>query len=685
MSLTVAQGLKDKGCDVKVVDSAANLIKTMVSKEHDVIGISVNHASCNSLIKIIDQKTNIPILVYGEDRREPTMKKIQIANAEYKVNGVLTAYNAWMKIHGRFKEKMKEDFSTPESKKKEKKQEDSDDNQSSIVIKGSGKTGYDPEEEQQNNKKRPNYYLDKGENKKSDFKQQQKEEKDIGRTTTQETPEENNNGQVRTSGKKLNDLGTVTNAQKKAIEKEQQQQAAAGTKPKFTRSRGKKKKGSRLMGKANKPEENKTSTRKAPELETEKEQKSNPMEATVERDESNNAEQAAKQANNTEQTPQQPGKVHNLTKDAKEGELLAKESQETSESDKKSDKAAEKNPGSVDARESANKAPTKNYEEDKELDIDNTIEKVAKKSESKLTKKENKEVDSPEVAAKKEESGAMGDGVDVKESADNSKVINIEKELKKNKKNPNFAKEFQQIVEKASDGVFVKEDNQQADFGNVKQVSVVPVENHGDVGYLLFCSEKTGTVSLEEIEEFKKTLKESENTEIVGDLKVGDIFTVDIVETDMQEWAKNYGQFHYLVKSEKESNNGNVVVCFITKEQVYPNLSKEENLNLYRIDLDEVPPMLPVNFSAFLYLRKNDRVLPYLNKGGYLSEEQIDRLNSYGFNSLFIKEEDIQAYYNFFVAKSINQDLSPKEESKDKQEKDSAEVVPATDQEQKAA
>ena len=109
-SLPAAQGLKDKGVEVKVVDSAAALIQSLVQKQFDVIGLSANHTSCTSLTKIIREKMKLPIMVFGEDRKEQTMKKVQIANADFKINGTLTAYNAWMKIHGLYKDKMTEDF-----------------------------------------------------------------------------------------------------------------------------------------------------------------------------------------------------------------------------------------------------------------------------------------------------------------------------------------------------------------------------------------------------------------------------------------------------------------------------------------------------------------------------------------------------------------------------------------------
>ncbi len=107
-SLPVAQALREKEIDILVVQSAAELIQTIAGRKVDMVGLSVNHTSCTSLIKVLRDKTQVQLMIFGEDKNPATSKKIDKADVDIKISGVANGYNIFMKIGHLVKRKEKE-------------------------------------------------------------------------------------------------------------------------------------------------------------------------------------------------------------------------------------------------------------------------------------------------------------------------------------------------------------------------------------------------------------------------------------------------------------------------------------------------------------------------------------------------------------------------------------------------
>jgi len=107
-ALPVAQALKEKDIDVVVVQNAGELIQTIATRKFDMVGLSVNHSSCTSLIRVLKEKTQVQIMAFGEDKNITTGKKIDKADVDIKISGIANGYNIFMKIGHLVKKKEKE-------------------------------------------------------------------------------------------------------------------------------------------------------------------------------------------------------------------------------------------------------------------------------------------------------------------------------------------------------------------------------------------------------------------------------------------------------------------------------------------------------------------------------------------------------------------------------------------------
>lgn len=532
-SLPAAQGLKDKGVEVKVVDSAAQLIKNIVSGTYDVVGLSVNHASATSLIKIINSKTNMPIMVYGEDRNDQTMKKVQLAQADFKVNGTLTAYNAWMKIHSLYKDKM-----TDSSEFSMNVSEDSSGSNGPVVSKG------------------PIHIKGSSKNMMS----AQKEDSSSLVTSFSKNSSEND------ENKRSTHAGSG-DAPKKSFQRK-------------SHHRRKKKKGSRLMSRA------KPVKRAEPKPESEETTTAVPLEAK----ENKSSVSQKPSAKKKESDPNQTGAIMQ--------EAFMDPSQTLDE--KPIIENEEKQAGSL-----------------------GSVSTIEKKNSSKGESFEEKEDFKP---IKKKKAPLIRDLGPFKKAVDQAGAQAF----------PNRPTEFGALI--------------------TSQVTVVPVQGEEHMGYFLFCSEKRSTVTDLHVDRFKEKFCKTEDFDF-DQKDFGETFNIDIMENDIYQWAQVFSPFHFLFQT---ANKENILVCFLTKDQVYPRVSKEKENGLYEISIHDIPPFFPVNFSAFLYLKKNNKMIPYLGKGGSLSKSQVDRLSGKGYHSLFIKEEDLKAYNNFFVSQSVSKEMKPK-------------------------
>ena len=79
----------------------------------DIVGISVcfPHKNITQFPKIVKHALNIPVIAFGENQQTRTRKDLSSSNADYKITGVLTAHNLWMKLLN-FQKQQEEDASS---------------------------------------------------------------------------------------------------------------------------------------------------------------------------------------------------------------------------------------------------------------------------------------------------------------------------------------------------------------------------------------------------------------------------------------------------------------------------------------------------------------------------------------------------------------------------------------------
>jgi hypothetical protein len=163
--------------------------------------------------------------------------------------------------------------------------------------------------------------------------------------------------------------------------------------------------------------------------------------------------------------------------------------------------------------------------------------------------------------------------------------------------------------------------------------------------------------TIDEISGFKHTLVDEMKDFDEQAFKVGDTYNIDTFEVDVAAWAERSSQFFYLF--ENPSTGKQMLICFLKKDSLFPETRKMEAQQMHRIELHELPPRMPVSFEAYLFLARNDKMLPYLRRGGSLSQKQVERLYKRGFKFLYIKDEDVRDYYSFYFSLYLNQDLRP--------------------------
>ncbi|MCJ8276163.1 MAG: hypothetical protein MJK18_04925, partial [Bdellovibrionales bacterium] len=108
VSKRVAQ---NRPADVQYFTEVKDFLMNSVNDKPDIVAISVNypHKSASKLPRVIKMALNTPVIVFGEDQDSKTRKDLSTAKADYKIPGVLTAHNFWMKLVNFKKQQEKQD------------------------------------------------------------------------------------------------------------------------------------------------------------------------------------------------------------------------------------------------------------------------------------------------------------------------------------------------------------------------------------------------------------------------------------------------------------------------------------------------------------------------------------------------------------------------------------------------
>lgn len=525
-SLPVAQALKEKNIEVHVAQNAGELIQFVATKNVDLVALSANHASSRSLIQVLREKTHVKILIFAEDKSQGTAERVDRLDGDYKVLGVATGYNIWMKIASMVKNKMKESESN-----------------GNILYSGGKSTA-----------KQDTAIIVKS----------NKEEK---------TPKTFGSG----IGKKKKD--------------------------KFKRQQA---------------------------------------EANHENDVMN-----FQDPSNPSGSAEKPSSLMFFKKDAADGKKTKKK--------KTFSKDLE---DTVENKESTSEDPFHDRKNAKQGGVDVTEESLPERELGEVSQaSENMGEDLGKIleVGMQEASGEIGQ-VSAPKFGKNK---NKNKKSAKQEEARNAAPEvpFKEQVMAAVSSAFVSKNETPEEFGTINRMTVVPVDKELGRGFLIFCTKDNQFMgsSGPAFEEFKKLL--IEKMSMYEAVSVGEVYNIETEEIDIQNLVQNSSEFHVIVEDPKSQKQ--VLICFVAKENIYPDTNKSNDTNMMMVELDVIPAETPINFNLFLRFARNNRMIPYLRRGGELTEEQVSRLNERGVQSVFIPEEERKALYSFFISQTIHQDIRP--------------------------
>lgn len=566
-SLPLINGLKDKGVDGRVVSSSAELIQNIVKINADVIGISVNHPSSASILQVIKNNTHIPVILFGEDDKTETLRKIQTQPADYKINGTISTYNLWMKLNGLIKKKL-EDVNQQETQQNEVERMLKEKNKGKpIVVKGPG----------------------------------EKDKKNTG-------------GAIIATGKvkKKNKTGAIIKmGPKKEV-------------PKGSPSL--------IINKA------KAEPAKVPALQFFKKS---------EKDKSKNSPLIFKKDKLVPaQTSALSVKVDNAQKQISQGHVQHRE-MSAPEQNREPVISIEK----VEAVSTSGQVKQSEHKVDEQVGTVQTQKFEVPSSLGSVTAANAKEIaDNKIIDLTKEKEVHTTDTSDKFDENMQPRVFSLDPNEKERTR-----KYFKQAAYNTLKSCFKNvSDQEQKEFSVVRKISVVPVENKDETGYILFCKKDGDHLSTDQIYKFNETL-ENEASTPESKYKIKDVFHIEVSEFDLMSWAGGNSQFYFTF--EDADKDSPIMMCYLERNPVYPYVRFTYETGMYKLDLLELPANTPVSFDAYIYFTRNKRTALYLRRGGSFSQKQIQRLLRRGFKTMMIKKEDIPVFYEFYISRQIHTDI----------------------------
>ncbi len=660
-SLQIAPPLREKGLDVHVVASAAELIQIIAAQKFDLVCLSVNHSSASSLVQVLKIKTHVAVLVFGEDQQPDTARAILKTSADYQVTGTITSYNIWMKIGHLVKEKQRHAENASRMLQNRLRKEDD----GNIVVKSSQKPkdtdeGVGSVSVKAAKEKSPKLSVVGVEEKITVKSAIPKKEKKILMGAKRKAPllqvegadavevikggDVEDTGSVAVKEEMAEPVATIEVKNEKAMPKgkllkmnkapkaspSQKVDVAAPANSELGAVQTVNAKASSASdaGVASKPFKALKSVGKVKKIDS-------PLEVLSEE----------------EQIDREIDQLQNLLFDAETFQeplaeigktQLVEENLKTAKDQKVNVMQSSTRVGSVKlgAQTAADTAKTEVRELSPALDNGNVLLEEA------VSSYQSEEARLLSIEAARAHRKKIKD----------KKAQQLESALKiGTKEHLLFKKVFREAVAKAGAKDFVRAENTNS-IGTISKVTLIPVDNISERGFIIVANSLNSFASQEEIKNFKNTLaNEMNGFADKHEFSLGESYELDTQEVDVSAWAARSSQFFHTFDDPKTGNQ--VIICFLKRENVFPETCHMEAQRMHRIEIQEVPARLPVSFDAYLFLARNDKMLPYLRRGGSLTAKQIQRLYQRGFKFLYVKDEDVREYYEFYFSFSLNQDF----------------------------
>lgn len=625
-SLQVAASLKEKEIDVHVVASAGELIQSIVNHKLDLVALSVNHPSTTGLVQVLKVKTKVSILVFGEEQTKRTAESVLRTSADHQVTGAITSYNIWLKIGHLVREKQK-----MLERAQHVRTQPIENNESALIIKSSSK------------------------------KKKMVSADNISIVKSYKSTTANNSTHTESQGDNaaiFGQAGARNNLQKQRIKTRTNNQDHDNEPSEHHDDENNNEEFGDLISQLEQGQKDSHGNIAMALDETQGNGKADiHFSESIEngRTDIYYDPQKAKKSkdadvNEQDQEIGEMAKVffneqHNnfdphmdQTEHKKQGALLQKETTSDLAVPLEQLHSAEQHGTTLDRGYGKS-----NDENSNELDISQNM-----KSEGAVSSYEETADKTASIEAARQKSRKY------KKSKERKENLEAEKESVGADFPDKFKKAFQAAVEKAGETGFKKTDRQ-AKTGNVSRVSLIPIESCNERGFLIVKGEKTQHVIEQELEKFKDELSLEMNKVLSVEVNIGETIDVETNSFELSSWAEKGSQFYYTFES--PSSGEQVFICFLQKENMLPHAQKIDGYDMHRVALQIVEPNEAVVFDAYLYLQKNEKMLPYLKTGGWLTSKQVDRLYSRGLKFLYIRDEQISKYYSFYISRSLNQDL----------------------------
>lgn len=177
-----------------------------------------------------------------------------------------------------------------------------------------------------------------------------------------------------------------------------------------------------------------------------------------------------------------------------------------------------------------------------------------------------------------------------------------------------------------------------------EELGVVRVESEGLNGLIVLCR-SLEKVSLDFVQQFKTTLEEEMSLKGVK-LSVDEGFVLQAENINFLEWARAQAQIYFVAQHKGEQ----ISVAYLLAEERKEALVVDEKSKMAQISLEEISLEDPVNFDAYIHLKKNDKYVMYLKKGRTLSLSQKDKLNQSQVSALHVEAHALNAFHSYRAA-----------------------------------
>lgn len=192
----------------------------------------------------------------------------------------------------------------------------------------------------------------------------------------------------------------------------------------------------------------------------------------------------------------------------------------------------------------------------------------------------------------------------------------------------------------------------------IRHVGVIPVESEKFPGYLVVVWQYPEMNARESfLRACEKELVSAVATmQLEAKLESG--FWVSLLETEFDEWVQDSALFDFKLVHQKRE----VGVAFFPTDGPLRKTTHFPDRQMLAVGVDSISPEQPVNFMAYLHLKKNQKYYLYLRKGRHLQEKQKERLIDRNIKDLLAKPEDFENLRQYFATVFLNstiQNLKP--------------------------